>query len=359
MQEISILIKPVSGLCNLKCEYCFYLDELNNRSNNNLYKMKEDTVLNILNKTFNNQDLEIVSFIFQGGEPLLAGIEFYNFLINNVNLLKQTVKVYYSIQTNLTLLNDDYCKLFKNNDFLVGVSFDLLKDIHNKYRDYSYDKVLNNIKMLKEYNIEFNIFCTLNNEISMYPDEVFNEILENNFIFIQFTPCMSKINEKSDYALTPKNFAAFYKRIFDLWYQEYEKEHLISIKLFDDLINILAIDFLSSCGMDGKCSTNLTIESNGDVYPCDFYCLDEYKVGNINKDNLVDLLLSSFKILKEDNKLSICDKCNYKQICNGGCKRLRPHDKYIDNLYCGYKELLDYILERLINIIEKLDNKEE
>lgn len=352
MKSISVLIKPVSSLCNLRCRYCFYGNVSDLRKVKSYGIMQEDTIKNIVNNTFEILDNgDIVTFAFQGGEPTLAGLRFFQYFIEYVSKMKKNTTVNYSIQTNGTLIDNQWCEFLKKNNFLVGLSLDLLEDLHDKNRVYSDNKgsyidVINTKKLLETHKINFNILCVLTKQIALNPKEVFNFIKLNNVKYIQFIPCLDDLDckTKSEYSLEPKYFAYFYKIIFKLWKNEFDKGNYISINLLDNLISVLITGIPSTCGIIGKCQPQFVIEADGSVYPCDFYVLDNFNLGNIKDNTLLDILRKSKMqefLHKDINKESICLKCNFYKICGGGCKRMK-NSMYIDssNNYCGYKEFL-------------------
>ncbi|MCC0628213.1 MULTISPECIES: radical SAM/SPASM domain-containing protein [unclassified Clostridioides] len=352
MKSISVLIKPVSSLCNLRCRYCFYANVSDLREIKSYGIMQEDTIKNIVDNTFKVLNVgDRVMFAFQGGEPTLAGLKFFQYFIKYIEKTKKNIIVNYSIQTNGTLIDNQWCEFLKKNNFLVGLSLDLLKDLHDENRIYlsnegTYEDIINTKKLLEKYKIEFNILCVLTNQIACNPNKVFNFIKETGIKYIQFIPCLDDLDceNKSEYSLEPKHFASFYKTVFKLWKDELDNGNYISINLFDNIISLLITGTPSTCGIIGKCQPQFVIEADGSVYPCDFYVLDNYNLGNIKDNTLLDILRKPImhKFLHENiQKESICINCNFYRICGGGCKRMKNF-MYIDSNsnYCGYKDFL-------------------
>ena len=367
MNNVSVLIKPSSSLCNIKCKYCFYIDEAQNRKIENNGIMTEKVMTAIIDKVLQNADKNIL-FSFQGGEPTTAGIEYFNSFIDYVNNRnKKNININYSIQTNGILIDDKWCELFKKNNFLVGLSFDMIKDIHDKYRtdkigNATYNKVLETKKLFDAFNIEYNILTVLTSELSKYPKDVYKKIKKLNIKYTQFIPCLSEINScNNEYSIKPKEFSNFYKEIFSLWKEDFFNNIYYSIQFFDNIIPLLGGGYAPmSCGINGICTNQMIIESNGDVFPCDFYCLDNYKLGNIadeDFDNIfynqkAEYFINEKTDIINNDDYKLCRSCRYFQICKLGCKRMLEN-MYIDNkdkTFCGYKDFLDYSINDIIKI---------
>lgn len=347
MKHISFLIKPASSLCNMRCRYCFYFDETKHRKIPNYGIMNNSTSYALIDKALNLDENANITFAFQGGEPTLAGITYFKDFVDYVNSHKKNQTIHYSIQTNASTINNDWCKFFHDHHFLVGISLDGYSENHNYFRIYQNNKdtsstVLKSINLLKKWNIDFNILTVLTSNLSKHPKKVFNFYKNLNFQYIQFIPCFPGINEtENQYSLHPAEFAYFYKNIFKLWLEEFNKGNYINITLFDNLLMIFKGIYPQQCGMLGQCSPQFVIESNGDVYPCDFYVLDEYKCGNIVQNTLTELLqsINLKKFLNEPRKDSLaCKNCPFENICHRNCKRM--NFAYYNEEYCGYKDFL-------------------
>lgn len=361
-QAYSYLIKPASSSCNLKCSYCFYNDVSNHRTHFSYGNMKDESVYAIVEKTCSVEDGSEITYAFQGGEPTLAGLPFFRLFIQTVNQLKKPKQtIHFAIQTNGTLLTDEWTKLFKDYHFLVGISLDGFALNHNKYRlskeGHTFDQVISGIELLRKAQVEFNILTVLTEGLAHYPQELFAFYLQEKFSHIQIIPCLPNLDlsENPD-ALTPSSFAHFYKIFYDLWFSEYQRGNYLSIGLFDNLIPMFIGVRPHMCGMLGYCSAQMVIESNGDVYPCDFYVLDQYKIGNIHSNSLHELqkntLLSNF--LKEDKRMSVlCDNCKFKSICHGNCKRMNIV-YFDDNNYCGYQDFLEHAHQSMMEIANNI-----
>lgn len=363
MRRISFLIKPISSACNLRCSYCFYFDVSSHRECSSFGKMSEDTMNALIERAFEYVDEGEIHFAFQGGEPTLIGLSFYQKFVDKVNQMKNKHRIHYVLQTNGTLLDDKWYTFLKENQFLVGVSLDGFED-NNDYFRYTiqgkgvYDKIMNTIDNLRKYQIDFNILTVLTRQLAKQPEKLFQFYQENQFDFIQIIPCLPPFGVKNDLiSLTPEDYSFFYKRFYDLWLNEFKLGRYISISLFDNILSIYANQKPSICGMMGSCSMQMVVESNGNVYSCDFYVLDEYLCGNIHQNSIIEIGKSIFlkKFLSEDKKMSNrCSKCRFFRICRGGCKRLNI--TMFNEEYCGYEEFLEYSYDSMNEIIQNYLN---
>lgn len=369
MPPLSLLIKPVSSLCNLRCKYCFYHSLAENRKVGYYGTMSADTLETIVKKAFLYAD-KICIFAFQGGEPTLAGLDFYKNFIGYVKKYNtKNINVSCAIQTNGTLIDDEWAKFFFENKFLVGISLDGPKDIHNYFR---YDangsslfiKVMEAIKLLNKYKVEYNILSVVTSYSARHVQKIYNFFKKNNFKFLQFIPCLDPLDEKNeqDYSLTNEKYTLFLKLLFDLWYEDIKIKNMISIRLFDSFLGTILRYPPDTCGTNGICSANLVIEADGSVFPCDFYVLDKWLLGNINENNFGDILNS--KIIKEfiNESYNInpeCEMCRFNKLCKGGCKRYKEplNGKNDKNNYClAYKNFFEYAEERLFELANLYKN---
>lgn len=359
MKNIHVLIKPASSLCNLRCTYCFYADISSIRDVRSYGKMKTETLKKMIENIFTDlENGDQLSLMFQGGEPTIAGLGYFQQLIAYIKEQDKKVHVNYSIQTNGTLINEKWCKFLKENNFLVGLSIDGLETFHDLNRlDPSgrgtFQRVLQTKKLFDRYEIEYNVLCVLTNQLAREPKKVFNFIKKQQIEFIQFIPCLDELDNENreSYVLTAERFHSFYKKLFSLWLEELKSGHYISIKLFDDIYNFFVKNQLTVCGINGECTVQYVIEADGSVYPCDFYVLDEYRLGYIQEQTLKELFnqpnVRKF-LLSNKQQSSYCQTCKYKNHCCGGCKRMGT-EMYVNSEenFCGYQAVLDLFLSKV------------
>ncbi len=353
MKNLNVMLKPASSLCNLRCKYCFYADVSDMREVKSFGMMSEETMYGILHSI--QKDLESgdsVHFAFQGGEPMLAGLDFFRAFVARVKSWGPGIRVSYALQTNGVLMEEEWCKFLKENGFLVGISLDILSGCHDEVRVDSegkgtYRRVSDAISLMQKYRVEYNVLCTLTNAIARHPEKVWNWILSSKVEYIQFTPCLDELEGagNSPYALTPKRFASFYIQLFRLWFEDFKKGKYRSIKFFDDCVNLMMYGRPTSCGMNGACQPQLVVEADGTAYPCDFYCLDEFRLGNLTEQGPLELLQgeSVKAFLHRPHKMpELCQQCRYQRFCGGNCKRMQKEICCSGkDTYCGYREFLD------------------
>lgn len=332
MPPVYLLIKPASSLCNMRCKYCFYHDVASHRQTPG-YGMMQDETLEILVKSALQYADGACTFGFQGGEPTLAGLNFYRRLLKlekNYNL--KGVRIHNSIQTNGMLIDDDWAKFLADNHFLVGLSLDGPKEIHDQFRldnagKGSHSRLMHTLSLFKKYGVDFNILCVVNNTVARYGRRVYSFFKQQGIGYIQFIPCLDPLDNSSyPYSLTAERYAGFLKATFDLYYEDFKSGNYISVRNFDNYISLLMGRQPESCGMSGICSCYFVIESDGSVYPCDFYVLDRYRMGNIRLQNFEQLLHSEAAIQFVEPSRHVdaaCKGCRWFPLCRGGCRRHR------------------------------------
>ena len=372
MPPISLLIKPASSNCSLSCKYCFYHSIAENREIQSYGIMSIDTLESIVKKALRYAD-KMCAFAFQGGEPTIAGIDYFKKLIEFVKLYNvKNVVVNFSIQTNGILINEEWAEFLAKNNFLVGISLDGPKDIHNAHRidaknDGTFNKVMKAIELFNKFKVEYNILYVVTSQSARYANKIYSFFKENNFKYIQFISCLDALNEKRGehpYSLKPSDLEKFLKQTFDRWYEDFMKGDYVSVRYFDNLINIILGLRPEACNMNGRCQCQCVIEADGGVYPCDFYVIDKWKLGNI-KDKEIEEIISC-ETAKAFIEISLpvapeCKKCEWYSICKGGCRR--EGDSFEEgnmalNYYCAsYKEFFKYAYTRLVNVARVISRK--
>ncbi len=370
MPPISLLVKPASGSCNMRCRYCFYTDETENRSVPSMGIMSMETLKTMVDKALTFADGDC-SFAFQGGEPSLAGLDFFRSFTNYVNTHPnpKKVRVHYSFQTNGYNLNEEWAKWFAENQVLVGISLDGPKEIHDRYRvDHAgkgtYQRVMSSIRLFDKYHVDYNILTVVTSATSRHGQQVYNFFKKNDFRYQQYIECLDPIGEIQgghEYSLTPERYEEFLKTIFDSWYLDMKAGRYVYNRYFENLIMIITRQGPESCNMRGVCGAQWVIEADGSVYPCDFYALDEWYLGNINTDSMEEMedrrqtlgFIEWSKQIPDD-----CKKCRYFALCRNGCRRNREpvtKNSTQKNYFCSaYKNFLEYSYPRLAEIYQML-----
>jgi uncharacterized protein len=334
--------------------------------------MEAGTARSVIDNTFKDLDRgDEVTFAFQGGEPSLAGLRWFEDFTAHVSRTGRGNSVHYAFQTNGLLLDRDWAAFFKKNNFLVGLSLDGPKGLHDKNRldsegGGSWERVMEAKRFLDEDRVDYNILCVLTNELAGEAEKIWGFILREKINYIQFIPCLEGLPESpfsggagGVRGLRPPRFAQFYSRLFSLWLRELEGGHYVSVKLFDDTANYFFKGMVSSCGIDGRCSPHFVVEADGGVYPCDFYVLDSYKAGNLGCQRPEEIFDSPVTraFLGEGKTGEFpagpCGECGYWGLCRGGCKRMRKTMYHGEGNFCGYRAFLDRRLTQLGEALER------
>lgn len=357
MKPFSLLIKPAGPDCNLDCKYCFYKDKklLFGAGRHCM----NGEILERLVKDYLSLRFPVSSFAWQGGEPTLMGLDFYKKAVELQQQFSQNGQVVSNaLQTNGILLNDKWCEFLRKYKFLVGISLDGPKDYHDYYRinkagKGTFDKVIMAVEKCRKHKVEFNILVLLNNRNVTAPDKLLGFFIEHSIEYVQFIPCVEKeTNVVSNFSITPKQYGEFLCRIFDCWY-EYGPEKL-SIRLFDSTLNYLVHGEHTNCIFRRSCNDYIVIEHNGDVFCCDFFVDQEYRLGNILEKPIGELFRGQRKQRFARQKETLHNKClicRHSAICRGGCLKERvvvSNDFVNPSYFCeSYKRFFDYSLPRL------------
>jgi uncharacterized protein len=365
LPAVNLLIKPASSLCNMRCKYCFYADVSEHREIKSYGIMSSKTQGAMIKSALSYADY-ICNFSFQGGEPTLAGIEYFE---RHVALTKvfniKNVKITNSIQTNGYIIDEKWAKFFGENNFLVGLSVDGPVEIHNTYRvdaqgKGTHNQLMKTIQLLKKYHVEFNILTVVTDLLANKAVRLMNFYEKNNLNYVQFIPCIDDFSTefaKDKPFLSPEGYETFLKTTFDYYYRSFKSNRYISIRNLDNYVRMIQGYRPESCGMSGVCSCYFVIEADGSVYPCDFYVVDEFRLGDLMTNTFENMIHSrrAKKFINESKHIDDnCQKCKWYFLCRGGCKRYR--EPFVDskpglNKFCSsYKAFFEHSYERLREI---------
>lgn len=370
MKPFSLLIKPASADCNLRCDYCFYIDHLENGSNKPRMTVK---TLEVMIKSYmsTEQDKQF-AFGWQGGEPTLMGLDFFKKVVEfQLKYAPPGSSISNGIQTNATLITEEMAKFFGEYKFLIGVSLDGPENIHDYYRKTIGQKpthaiVMRGIKRLKQNGVEFNILTLVNNLIVKKAKEIYHYHRDNDFLFHQYIPCVEFdiSGQLKPYSITGKDWGMFLTELFNEWIKQ--DVNKVSIRLFDSIIEYLVYGRYNVCFMQDNCVQYFVVEYDGGVYPCDFFVQDNLLLGNINNNSWEELINSqtyhSFGIQKS-NWNDECKLCPYLSLCHGDCQKFRygaPNaPNRLSNLCQGWKIFYTNTLPRFKIIADnfKKENK--
>lgn len=339
MPNLSLMIKPASSLCNLSCEYCFYRDVSEHREHLGFGKMSQETAELLIEKALAFADGHPVAFAFQGGEPTLCGLPFFEHFTETVKRKNsKNSPVFYSIQTNGTQIDDEWAQFFHDRQFLVGLSLD--GDLAgNKFRkkpsgQNSFYQILTAAEILKKHQAEFNILTVLTGYCAENGERIYRYFRQKGFRYLQFIPCLRPFGskEESELYMTPDQYADFLIRVFNLYVKDYVRGQYVSVRQFDNWVRLFLGQQTEQCGILGHCSHQFVAESNGNIYPCDFYCTDEYLLGNIHETDFRTMANSKTAVEFIKESLSVperCQKCPVYPLCRaGGCKRTQQSTDY-------------------------------
>ena len=357
MKNITVMLKPASSACNMGCRYCFYADVSSLRDCPSYGIMTDEVRERVIGNIFAClAPGDRLALAFQGGEPTLAGLDWFRAMTEQVRLLSKGIRVSYSLQTNGLLLDDDWCAFLKEHKFLVGLSLDGYPKNHDACRpdrkgDGTFSRVLEAKKRMDRHGVEYNILTVLTGELARHPQQVWRFLKEQEIRYVQFIPCLGPLEGKdSPFALTPKRYAEFYTALWSRWHEAFARDEYISVKLFDDLVRLLAFGECNACGLLGSCQPQLIVEADGGVYPCDFYVLDGYRMGDLTREPLDSFWPGKARPFLERprEELALCRDCPYRRICNGGCQRMRREICYSpEDMVCGHRLLLEKLMPDL------------
>ena len=368
MPALSLLIKPASGNCNMRCRYCFYADELDNREIRSYGKMSVDTMHTIVEKAMEYGDYEC-TIAFQGGEPTLAGLDFYRDLVAYVTAHEKPkkLKIHYALQTNGYLINEEWAAFLGENHFLVGVSLDGIKEIHDRYRldaagKGTYQRVISAIRLLEKHQVEYNILTVVTAATARNGQKIYNYFKKNHFGYQQYIECLDPIGEEPgqhEYSLTPEKYGEFLKSMFDAWYLDMRSGTYVYNRYFENLMMIMAGQQPESCNMRGVCGKQWMCEADRTVYPCDFYALNQWRLGNIQENSFEEmdekrdgLGFIQWSMRQQED----CQKCRWFGLCRNGCRRNREPvtaEHTNRNYFCkSYQMFFEYAYPRLEEIYQ-------
>jgi uncharacterized protein len=362
----SLLIKPASALCNLDCAYCFYLDRASDPYGAQSYRRMSLETLDRLVKTWLAYSYPNSTFAFQGGEPTLCGPDFFARLCE---LQKQHGRngqyVSNALQTNAVLIDEHWCEIFREYDFLLGVSIDGPEPIHDLYRlnkggQGTWKQVMRSIELLQKRRVDFNALCVVSTANVERPKELYKFYKSLGIDYIQFIPLaeFDPDGRPLPFTPSPEQYGRFLCDMFDLWWPDMRR---IRIRFFDNLAEAIAGQKPGACTMHESCDSYVVVEYNGDVYPCDFFVEREWKLGNICQDTWIDIAREQQRhhfAAKKSAPNPECAECEYKPLCHNGCPHLRRgrNGRFEDlDYYCAsYKMLLDKNVGKLTKEVEKL-----
>lgn len=332
--HVNLLVKPASSLCNMRCRYCFYEDEAANRTEASLGVMSRDTAALLIRQALDAAGWDgSVSFAFQGGEPTVAGLDFFRDFTAMVEAQNTArLPVAYALQTNGLALDAEWAEFLARHRFLTGISVDGDKDLHDAFRidaagKGTWTRVQKNLRLLQKAGVECNLLCVVTRRCAKSAVRTYHALQKTGVRYLQFIPCLDPLGEprgRRPWSLTPEDYGAFLCSLFDEWYRDWAAGRYTSVRLFDDYVHLAMGLPAGTCATSGSCGAYAVVEGDGSVYPCDFFALDEWKLGNIHQTPLAALSAGrrEQEFLQEGlDHPAPCAACRWQALCQGGCKR--------------------------------------
>lgn len=370
--RIHVLAKPSGATCNLACSYCFFLDkEL--LYPNSKFRMSEETLETYIQQLIESHRGSEVTVAWQGGEPTLMGVDFYRKSIEfQEKYRKPGMTFENTMQTNGTLLDDEWCQFFKENNFLIGLSLDGPQRFHDAHRvdkggGPTYDKVMRGLRLLQKHQVEYNILVTVNRVTGDHPREIYRFLRDEvGTKWIQFIPVIERVNPDgyniynvgstvTNRSVRPEQFGRFLIQVFDEWIREDVGE--MFVQTFEAAArNWMGLGSSGMCVFEETCGYGLALEHNGDLYSCDHFVEPDYMLGNIKEEHMLQMVGSEgqtqFGLDKRDSLPQYCLDCDVRFACHGEC----PKNRFIEtpdgepglNYLCaGYKGFFHRVNEPL------------
>lgn len=341
-----VMLKPVGARCNLACEYCYYLEKNSFYADNPHHVMSDALLEHFIASYIEAQTMSEIQFTWHGGEPLLRSLDFYRKALALQKKYANGRKIENCLQTNGTLLTDEWCRFFKENDWLVGVSIDGPKTFHDAYRKNkqgkpSFDEVMRGIHLLDKHEVSWNAMAVVNRLNADFPVEFYRFFKDIGCRYIQFTPVVECIVQRdgthlatvseadkavlADFSVTPEQWGTFLCSVFDEWVRQ--DVGTFFIQLFDATLSNWMGFTPGICTLAKYCGHAGVMEFNGDVYACDHFVFPEYKLGNLATHTLVEMMYGErqtrFGKDKYDTLPTQCKDCEYLFACHGECPRNR------------------------------------
>ena len=371
-KPLYVMLKPAGAHCNLACKYCYYLEKNNLYQNSHRHLMSDEMLEQFTREYIEAQTMPQVLFTWHGGEPLMRSIDFYKKALALQKKYAHGKQIDNVIQTNGTLLTDEWCEVFAKNHWLVGISIDGPQEYHDHYRvtpagKPSWEKVMQGIQLLKKHRVEWNAMAVVNAYNAEHPLEFYHFFRDNGCQYLQFTPIVERLTEHedgrtlasladdreiplADASVTPQQWGNFLCTIFDDWVRHDVGKTFVEI--FDcTLANWMGV-LPGICAYSKECGHAGVMEHNGDVYSCDHFVFPEYKLGNIREQSLIDMLYGekqqAFSRLKHTSLPRQCKECDMEFACHGECPKNRfEKDKYGEpglNYLCqGYYQYYSHV----------------
>ena len=391
MSAFHVMTKPIGPLCNLDCKYCFYLEKEKLFPANENFKMSDEVLETYIRQYIQHQDVPEVSFAWQGGEPTLLGVGFFRKVIELQQKHANGKRIQNAMQTNGTLLDDEWGEFLSGNKFLIGLSIDGPVKLHDTYRvdkkgGATYEQVIRGLRLLQKHRVEFNTLTVVNRINSQKPLEVYRFLRDTGSGFIQFIPLVERLADDeakklgldlavpprvdegddvrlpvTDWSVQPKQYGEFLCAIFDEWLKRDVGRTFVQI--FDVTLGNTMELGSGLCVFSETCGKAMAMEHNGDVYSCDHYVYPRYKLGNVLNETLGQMANSDFQQHfgrdKADSLPRYCRECEVRHLCHGECPKHRfirtpDGDPGLNYLCRAYKKFFNHSAPAMRRMAELL-----
>ncbi len=354
-----VIAKPGGAICNLDCGYCFYLEKEKLYPQTRKWAMPPDILERFIKQKIESDDAPTVHFAWQGGEPTLLGVDFFRRVVSLQKKYAGEKKIENGFQTNGVLLNDEWCAFFRENDFLIGLSVDGPRHVHDRYRvdkgqKPTFDKVMKGLEILKRHGVAFNTLTVVHRDNAAFPVEIYEFLRESGSIYMQFIPIVEPASggkaPVTEWSVTPEQWGDFLTTVFDVWVMRDVSR--VYVQLFDVALGRWLGLPSALCLFAEQCGDALAIEHNGDLYACDHYVSPQYKLGNIAGQSLLSMVNSArqrqFGRDKSETLPETCRQCEVLFACNGECPKNRlgqasGGEEGLNYLCAGYKKFFRHI----------------
>ncbi|MEX0987012.1 MAG: anaerobic sulfatase-maturation protein [Bacteroidales bacterium] len=389
-RAFQLMTKPYGPVCNLQCDYCYYLEKANiydeKKNVPTQFKMSDEVLEKYVHDYIESQPGEEVQFTWQGGEPTLLGVDFFRKALQFQQKHGEGRRISNTLQTNGTLITDEWAEFFVTNNFLIGLSIDGPADLHDYYRKYtsgkgSFSRIMDTVKLFHKHKVEFNTLTVVNDRNAKVPLKVYRFLKDIGSQFMQFIPIVEReavdpgmklklvandykketwVTEES---VESEDWGKFLAKIFDEWVRIDIGN--IFVNYFDNTLAPYAGDQPSLCTMRLVCGDGLVMEHNGDVYSCDHYVYPQFHLGNVMNDNLEELAKSDvqlkFGLDKRDTLPKECRECEFLKMCGGDCPKHRfvetENGEMITYLHDGFLYYFRHVDKYMKLMAEELKNK--
>ena len=374
-----IMTKPIGAICNLDCTYCYYLEKEKMYPAGENFRMTDATLETYIREYIASQPGNEITFAWQGGEPTLLGLDFFRRVVELQEQHRSGKKVLNALQTNGTLLDDDWCRFFTDHNFLIGLSVDGPRELHDAYRvdkrqKPTFDRVMQGLSFLQKHKTQYNTLTVVNRKNSRHPLEVYAFLKSIGSTFLQFIPLVERnpshaakemgfdlnlppspdhpeaASPVTDWSVRAEDFGSFLVAIFDEWVRR--DVGTTFVQLFDVTLGNHMHMGSSLCVFAETCGNALVMEHNGDVFSCDHYVYPDYRIGNINEGILGDMAGSDrqkkFGTDKRDTLPAYCRSCDVRHLCHGECPKHRfiktpDGEPGLNYLCAGYKRFFHHV----------------